>query len=115
MPCYHPIAAWRGRKAGPSGKVPLVFQKEDSCGVEVKLPCGRCIGCRLEYSRQWAVRLMHEAQLHTQNCFLTLTYRDADLPARGVLTKRHWQLFAKRLRKAKGSFRFFIVGSMGKS
>jgi hypothetical protein len=23
----------------------------------LKIPCGRCIGCRLEYSRQWAMRI----------------------------------------------------------
>jgi hypothetical protein len=27
----------------------------------LKIPCGRCIGCRLEYSRQWAMRCHHEA------------------------------------------------------
>lgn len=40
------------------------------------LPCGRCIGCKLERSKQWAIRLMHEAQLHEANSFLNLTYDD---------------------------------------
>jgi hypothetical protein len=31
----------------------------------LKIPCGQCIGCRLEYSRQWAMRCHHEASLHT--------------------------------------------------
>ena len=28
------------------------------------LPCGKCVGCRLEYSRQWANRLQLESQLY---------------------------------------------------
>lgn len=56
---------------------------------------------------------MHEAQLHTANSFLTLTYDDAHLPPDGSLRKRDWQLFAKRLRKAIGPFRFFHCGEYG--
>ena len=36
---------------------------------KLTLPCGNCIGCRLERSRQWAVRCMHEASLYEDNCF----------------------------------------------
>lgn len=63
--------------------------------LKVEVPCGQCIGCRLERSRQWAVRCMHEAQMYKENCFVTLTYRDAPVS----LDKRHFQLFMKRLRK----------------
>lgn len=79
----------------------------------LQLPCGQCVGCRLERSRQWAVRCMHEASLHEDNCFITLTYDDASLPEDGSLDKRHWQLFAKRMRKRCGSFRFFHCGEYG--
>lgn len=115
MPCFHPLKAWRGRKRGPSGKTAIVFKQEDSCGVEVTLPCGQCIGCRLERSRQWAVRCMHESQLHEDNCFITLTYSDSYIPASGSLVKRDFQLFCKRLRKRVGSFRFFHCGEYGES
>lgn len=67
--------------------------------MPVQIPCGRCIGCRLERSRQWAVRLMHENTLHEQSCFLTLTYDDEHLPGDGSLHKDHFQKFMKRLRK----------------
>lgn len=67
---------------------------------EIALPCGQCIGCRLEKSRQWAVRITHEAQLHTENAFITLTYDDDHLPADGCLDVEHFQKFMKRLRKA---------------
>lgn len=63
-----------------------------------QLPCGKCIGCRLERSRQWAVRIMHEAQMYDNNIFITLTYDDENLPKDGSLHKEHFQLFMKRLR-----------------
>lgn len=108
MACFHPLKAYRGRGGVPVFKVPL-----DTVAIPMDLPCGQCIGCRLERSRQWAVRCMHEASLHEDNCFITLTYDDANLPADGSLDKRHWQLFAKRLRKRVGRFRFFHCGEYG--
>lgn len=67
--------------------------------MPVEVPCGRCIGCRLENSRQWAVRCVHESKLSPYNCFLTLTYNDEHLPANGTLVKSDVQNFIKRLRK----------------
>lgn len=63
------------------------------------LPCGQCIGCRLERSRQWAIRCVHHAQLYSHNSFITLTY-DAEHLASPSLNHRDWQLFMKRFRKA---------------
>ena len=65
----------------------------------VYVPCGRCIGCRLEFSRQWAVRSVHESKLHKNNTFITLTYSDENLPKGGTLVKSDFQKFMKRLRK----------------
>lgn len=45
-----------------------------------KIPCGKCIGCRLDYSKQWAVRCMYETKLHDQSWFVTLTYDDEHKP-----------------------------------
>lgn len=61
--------------------------------------CGKCIGCRLEYARQWAVRCTHEAQLHENNCFITLTFDDKHLNNKNTLVKSDFQNFLKRLRK----------------
>lgn len=66
---------------------------------EVSIPCGQCIGCRLERSRQWATRCMHEASLWDMNCSLTLTYSDEHLPLNASLVPNDVQLFIKRLRK----------------
>lgn len=38
------------------------------------LPCGRCLGCRLEYSKEWANRCSLEAKTTHDNWFITLTY-----------------------------------------
>lgn len=57
------------------------------------------MGCRLERSRQWALRCVHEAQLHEDNSFITLTYSDEHLPHGGTLIKKHFQDFMKRLRR----------------
>lgn len=81
--------------------------------MQVQVACGQCLGCRLERSRQWAVRIMHEASLHDANSFLTLTYDNRHLPENGSLVKRDWQLFAKRARKAFGPFRFYHCGEYG--
>jgi len=79
------------------------------------LPCGQCIGCRLERSRQWAVRCMHEAQMHEENCFITLTYSEDQLPQDRSLHKQHFQKFMKRLRKAIApkKVRYYMCGEYG--
>lgn len=58
---------------------------------------------------------MHEAQFHALSCFLTLTYDDEHLPRGGTLVKRHFQLFMKRLRKARKKTRiaYFHCGEYG--
>lgn len=56
------------------------YQVQDRFGSKTYdlclLPCGQCISCRLEYSRQWAIRCMLEASQHEFNYFLTLTYAE---------------------------------------
>lgn len=44
------------------------------------IPCGQCIGCRLDYSRMWADRCILEAQQYEYNSFVTLTYDPEHLP-----------------------------------
>ena len=118
MPCYRPYTAYRSKSGKSStGKHPIVFNKKlglkDS---EIKIACGQCYGCRMEKSRIWAMRCMHEAKLHDFNYYLTLTYDDehlAQLPKKNSLSKRHLQLFWKRLRKAGYKFRYYACGEYG--
>lgn len=100
----------------------MVFSsKEGYADRPVTIACGQCRGCRLRRSKEWAIRCMHEAQTHTKNCFVTLTYKDEFLPNDGGLVVSDWQLFAKRLRKhlAKRNpperFRFYHCGEYGET
>lgn len=118
MPCYHPLLAWRdSSKVNPkTGKSSLVFTAPANWREcePLKIPCGQCVGCRLERSRVWAVRCVHEASLHERNCFITLTYNDENLPSDRSLKMKHYQDFMKRLRKRYGEgIRFFHCGEYG--
>jgi len=115
MVCYHPLTAFYSKEVGSSGKRGVTFDRNASfSGLPLKLPCGQCHGCRLEKSRQWAVRCMHENQMHVNSGFITRTYDPKHLPAYGSLVKRDFQLFMKRLRKKHGKgIRFFACGEYG--
>ena len=104
MPCYSPLTGYVSREPSKNGKFPIVFDpKKGWIDRSVTVPCGQCIGCLLERSRQWAMRCSHEASLYDENCFITLTYDDEHLPPDGCLNKEHFQKFMKRLRKRFGS------------
>lgn len=115
MPCFSPLTGYRSSEVGPSGKRAIVFDRAKGYADRpVIVPCGQCIGCRLEKSRQWAIRCVHEAACHDSNVFITLTYNDDFLPPDLSLDTRHFQLFMKRLRKQKGAgVRFFHCGEYG--
>lgn len=79
-----------------------------------ELPCGKCICCRENKAREWALRLKCESYLHDVTSFITLTYDDDHLPAGGNLNYKDVQLFLKRLRKSQESkIRFFCAGEYG--
>jgi len=78
-----------------------------------QLPCGKCIACRLEYARQWAIRCVHEASMYDNNCFITLTYSDENLKS-PKLEYRDFQLFMKKLRKTQNAkLGVFVTGEYG--
>jgi len=108
MPCFHPLKAMRDSSG-------VKILPGDSAVFNLQIPCGQCSGCRLERSRQWAVRCMHEASLYEQNCFITLTYDDKHLPEDLGLHYSHFQLFMKRLRKyfPDTKIRFYMCGEYG--
>lgn len=76
-----------------------------------QVACGRCLGCRLEYSRQWAVRCMHESVFHKRNSFVTLTYEDAPVDLR----YKDFQLFMRRVRKQFPGCAFYMSGEYGEA
>lgn len=104
MPCYYPVSCSVSKfeKVVKTGKGFFRYGHKvpDSANFEsVQVPCTRCIGCRLERSRQDAVRSVHEASCFDDNCFITLTYSDDFVPKSGSLVKSDFQLFMKRLRE----------------
>lgn len=116
MPCYYPIDGWRAKRLNENGNREIVFNAKDGyADMPVGLPCGQCIGCRLERSRQWAVRCVHESSLYSENSFITLTYNNESLPAGGSLVKADFQKFMKRLRKHLSplKIRYYMCGEYG--
>lgn len=114
MACYHPISAYRklGYWDDDGVFVKGAVSLKENGGSEIKLPCGKCIGCRLRRQQVWALRCMHEAQICKVNSFVTLTYDDAHY--KPSLEYRDFQLFLKRLRKACAlPVRFFVAGEYG--
>ncbi|AXH77980.1 MAG: replication initiator protein [Microviridae sp.] len=108
MPCFKPLIAY-GLEAGG-----VTFIKSRG-GNEVLLPCGKCVGCQATRAAHWATRCVNEAALHADNCFLTLTYDERNLPPGGTLEKADFQKFIKRLRKriAPQRISFFHCGEYG--
>lgn len=89
MSCFHPLKAIETGKT-LKGKAKLEFVKFDPkvpflgnkyYGRDIiSVPCGQCIGCRLDYSKEWANRCMKEAEMYEYNYSVTLTYDDEHLP-----------------------------------
>lgn len=115
MPCHEPVRAWRSRHLNDNGKRPLVFDRKSGFeDMEVRLPCGQCMDCRLTRARDWATRCTQEAACWEHNWFVTLTYSDEHLPDDCSVSKRHHELFMKRLRRVFGKgVRFFMCGEYG--
>lgn len=155
MSCYHPLIASVdvddfGKKHLhflPSKYSPDLLKYQVDCGLEIpkrledgsfgkivvpyqnlmKIPCGKCIGCKFDYTKQWADRMIMELfDNDGKGVFVTLTYNndhvpfavDEDgLPVSLSLQKRDFQLFMKRLRKhfSDKSIRFFACGEYGRT
>lgn len=116
MPCFYPVTGWKSRKLNANKKRDIVFNKSQGyMDLEVQVPCGQCIGCRLDRSRQWALRCMHEASLYTENSYITLTYNEDNIPVNYGLDKKAFPKFMKRLRKkySDKKIRFFHCGEYG--
>jgi len=117
MPCYTPITAYVAMGKNDNGKKIIVFKRPELYMEQINLPCGQCIGCKLRRSITWAARCMHEMQLHDNNCFITLTYDEEQLPNDHSLSKHHFQKFLKRLRHdiQPLKIRYFMAGEYGDS
>lgn len=109
MACHHPFRMWR-----LDGKVSL--RRPDSDDREaVDMPCGGCLGCRMDRARSWAIRCGLELQNHSKSCWVTLTYSDENLPAYRSIRRNHLSGYIKRLRArlSPEKVRFFGCGEYG--
>lgn len=93
---------WGARRC-PDGGRPIPDREG-----ELKLPCGKCHECLSLRSFEWATRARHEISLHKDNCFITLSYDDDNLPS-GIVTKKPFQDFLKRLRQKTGKKILYMV------
>lgn len=79
-------------------------------------PCGQCLPCRINRRRIWTHRLMLEHLCSSDAVFLTLTYRDEDLPDDAMLCKRDLQRYIKNVRnyyRASRRVRYYACGEYG--
>lgn len=81
------------------------------------VPCGSCVGCRMQRAKEWKIRNCLELQSHAEAWFITLTYDDGHLPinehGQPYLRKRDIQLFMKRVRRNLGNYRYFASAEYG--
>lgn len=79
----------------------------------IPVPCGKCLDCKINYAKTWAVRCMLECYSYVNNWFVTLTYDDEHLPDNGKLQRKDVQLFLKLLRHYYPGIRYFGCGEYG--
>lgn len=83
------------------------------------VPCGKCPGCRMDYAKTWSDRMIIELKDNPKAIFVTLTYRNENLPRGelGIPSLRlsDLQKFFKRLRKHFSSvrIRYYCAGEYG--
>lgn len=136
MSCYHPMVGFPTKDYTPDHKLysfqsidPVFAREKDPRCVVV--PCGHCIGCRLDYSRAWADRMMLELETAKKAIFVTLTYDNDHVPIMEdedtgeligfTLDKRDAQLFMKNLRRdydgkdghPLAKIRYYLSGEYG--
>lgn len=159
MSCYHPLKGFPIGISSETGKTQYKVTSYDVDHLEmieqdkwiqapddyvspyayhvvkdfVQIPCGQCVGCRLDYSREWANRCLMELEYHPESWFVTLTYDDDHIPwseavnketgeitKHQTLVKKDFQDFMKRLRKNYATkypdappLRFYACGEYG--
>lgn len=93
----------------------------------VTIPCGQCIGCRIDKSKEWAARMVMELPYSSSSWFITLTYNDEHVPRSEyvdfngevfpslTLKRKDLTDFMKRLRKRfpDCNIRFYAAGEYG--
>lgn len=112
MACFKPLDAWQSPH---TGRLWFEIPTRPEGWEQMKVPCRKCLGCRLDRARDWSLRIQHESSMHQVSSFVTLTYDDEHLPRDLSLNKRHVQLFMKSLRKSLDfpELKYFAAGEYG--
>lgn len=101
MTCYRPVKMWIVGRTDTGKPLYRPYQTKDTRSLKpIKVPCGKCIGCLLDRTKDWAMRCVHELMYHNKACFLTLTYDKDHIDDNYSLRKSDFTCFMKRLRKA---------------
>lgn len=97
MTCTHPITLAKGSPH------------------EFRVPCRKCVNCRIARSREWAIRCLNETVTCGASCFITLTYEDLYVPFGGTLRRDEVRKFMKRLRRriSPKKVKFYGCGEYG--
>ena len=138
MTCFNPLRAWKQNHARLDTDPNIYYNlkkisfREVKGRPEIEIPCGHCLGCRLDHAAMWATRISLEAKNWEKCCFITLTYNNPNLPINNkgfaTLQKKDLQDFLKRLRyyekgneswthpltgKEENPIRYFACGEYG--
>ena len=132
MACYRPMRARIMQAQTDAGKRKLVVLPRDGDTIkgtgrpydmalqdgEIYVPCGKCLGCRLDHAQMWSMRCMAELLYHDCASFITMTYNDSHIPTTPAghftLCKDDLTKFFKRIRKNTGlKLRYFACGEYG--
>lgn len=87
--------------------------------IVINCPCGKCLACRVNRTREWTARLLNEMLYSESAYFVTLTYDEEHVKRNDFgfaeVNKEDIQKFLKRLRKRcpNSNIRYFIVSEYG--
>lgn len=106
MTCYSPLiraentTIWETAQDGHKYHPAKIFKADDKTGEYIEkltdgqkykytiIPCRNCIGCKLDYSREWANRgYLHSKTTHN-NYFITLTYNDENIKIKDYIVDK---------------------------
>lgn len=114
MPCFRPLFAYPGPPGAKDRRFVFSANKSYEGARATQFKCGRCIGCRLDKSRDWMVRIVHESKMHDSSLFMTPTYSKENLPADMSVSMLDHQNFIRRLQTHfEFNVRYFGVGEYG--
>lgn len=88
------------------------------------VPCGQCMGCRLDKSKEWAIRILQETKEHETSIFITLTYDEANVPVsldgprittfiKDLRRRLDYRVEKGELPEEQKKIKFFAIGEYG--